>query len=420
MSSTKESAEFTQAPDSVDSVAAESYVDSVMATHKITKVDTPKLQSKKRHLSAPGSKEGSPKKLRNERRAAKDGLSGGNESGGEYDGDNAVSCDVGETGDSGAARRKLYRKGSQLRGGNLVITQADVHDDSEVSIKQMLAKMAADMNMHYNSLHERIDKFEAGLEQRISNKVAQLLDKRVNSEMGRIRKDVDERLDAFKETFRSEIDEEFDLLSGKLDSLQNIDHSHDRSLNIATRGLPESNNEHLNDKVNNVIRTGLKIRNITVRKAERKVSRSPSKPGVVIASFRSAEDKRNVMAEKSKLKDNTQFQDVFIQHDESREQRVMASNFRTMLQAMNNNDTNVSVRGHRVICMPRNSNQQSESNRNTRQRNTESDRSFSNGTAVNTSSQRGNNDGNRRGDWRGHGRSGRRGGQGSARGRNQY
>ena len=194
-------------------------------------------------------------------------MPGDNESGGEYEGDNVVGCDVGESGDSGAARRKLYRKGSQLRGGILVITQADVHDDSEVSIKQMLAKLAADMNMHCNSLHERIDKFEACLEQRISNKVAQLHNKRVNSEMGRIRKDVDECLDAFKESFRSEIDEEFDSLSGKLDSLQNIDHSHDRSLNIAVRGLPESNNKHLNDKVNNVIRTRLKIRNITVTRS---------------------------------------------------------------------------------------------------------------------------------------------------------
>ena len=72
------------------------------------------------------------------------------------------------------------------------IIQADVHNDSNVTIKQMLAKMAADMNMHYNSLHERIDKFETGLEPRISNKVAQLLEKRVNSELIRFRKDVDE------------------------------------------------------------------------------------------------------------------------------------------------------------------------------------------------------------------------------------
>ena len=81
--------------------------------------------------------------------------------------------------------------------------------------------------------------------------------------------------------------------------------------------------------MNSVIRTGLNIRNVSVRKTERKVSRSPSKPGVVIATFKSNEDKKTVMSEKAKLKKNRQFQDVFIHHDESREQRVMAHNFRT-------------------------------------------------------------------------------------------
>ena len=130
--------------------------------------------------------------------------------------------------------------------------------------------MAADMNMHYNFLHESIDKFEAGLEQRISNKVAQLLDKRVNSELNRIRRDVDERLDSFKESFKAEIDEDFDILTGKLNSLQPLDHSHDRSLNIAIRGLPETPNENLNEKVNSIIKAGPKIRNVYVKKIKRK------------------------------------------------------------------------------------------------------------------------------------------------------
>ena len=151
--------------------------------------------------------------------------------------------EAGNVRDKKAARRVLYRKPPESSSGNTFITRADVHNDSDVTVKQMLAKMAADMNMHYNSLHERIDKFEAGLEQRISTKVAQLLDKRVNSEMNRIRKDVDERLDAFKESFQDEINGEFDVITGKLHSLQSLGHSYDRSLNVAVRGLPQSTDE---------------------------------------------------------------------------------------------------------------------------------------------------------------------------------
>lgn len=58
------------------------------------------------------------------------------------------------------------------------------------------------MHKMYTSLHDRIHKSEAGLEQRISNKVTQLLDKRVNTELIIIRKDVDERLESFKDIQR--------------------------------------------------------------------------------------------------------------------------------------------------------------------------------------------------------------------------
>ncbi len=50
-----------------------------------------------------------------------------------------------------------------------------------------------------------MDKLESGLEQWISNTMSQLLDKRVNSELNRIHKDVDDRLDTFKGQLRSEV-----------------------------------------------------------------------------------------------------------------------------------------------------------------------------------------------------------------------
>jgi len=58
--------------------------------------------------------------------------------------------------------------------------------------------MSADMHMHFPSLSERVDQLESSLEQRIANKVSQLLDKRVNLEMKRIYKDVDTKTDAFR------------------------------------------------------------------------------------------------------------------------------------------------------------------------------------------------------------------------------
>ena len=79
--------------------------------------------------------------------------------------------------------------------------------------------MSADMHTHFPSLSERVDQLESSLEQRIANKVSQLLDKRVNLEMKRIYKDVDTKTDAFRETVRSDVNDEIAELRAKVDQL---------------------------------------------------------------------------------------------------------------------------------------------------------------------------------------------------------
>ena len=55
-------------------------------------------------------------------------------------------------------------------------------------------KLSADMNMIFMSVNERLDKIDSGFEKRIATKVSQILDKRVNSEMNKIRTDFESRL----------------------------------------------------------------------------------------------------------------------------------------------------------------------------------------------------------------------------------
>ena len=106
-----------------------------------------------------------------------------------------------------------------------------------------------------------------------------------------------------------------------------------RSLNVAIRDLPESVNENLNNKVNSLLREGLDIRDVSVSSTERKLSRVQSKPGLVIATFKSAEDKRNFLSEESKLKNSRRYERIFIQHDQTREQRLLNGNFRAVIGA---------------------------------------------------------------------------------------
>ena len=103
--------------------------------------------------------------------------------------------------------------------------------------------------------------------------MAQLLDKRVNVELGRIKKDVDSKLDTFRDTLREEIADEFEVVNSKLSSLATpvTNNVSDISLNVAIRNLPESVNENLDDKVNSLVSNGLKINSVLVSSTERKV-----------------------------------------------------------------------------------------------------------------------------------------------------
>ena len=188
-------------------------------------------------------------------------------------------------------------------------------------MEQLFAKMSSDINMMFMSVNERLDKLDSGLEQRIANKVAQLLDKRVNTELNRVRKDIDSRLDDFKSSIKADLadlDDIRDEISTRVSTTPNIPQQKDLSLNIVIRNLPESHNENAKSKVNAIFRDGLKLSDISVEDAERKQSHSESKPGVIVARMNSTckQDKQRVMKEKSRLKDSRQFSTVYINHDQ--------------------------------------------------------------------------------------------------------
>ena len=57
------------------------------------------------------------------------------------------------------------------------------------------------------------------------------------------------------------------------------------------------------------------------------------------------------MSEKSKLKNSRQYDKMFIQHDQTRERRFLAGNFRIDISAINGGTSNVSFLG---MCVVRN------------------------------------------------------------------
>lgn len=209
------------------------------------------------------------------------------------------------------------------------------------------------MSMH-SALNKKIDLIEARIEnsekritEKVTDKITKITDKRMNTETARMRKEIDEKIQDMRDEFNRDlndintrIDSERRRNTGTTDS--------DRPLRVVVRNLPEAINEDICEKVDGLIHDGLRIRDVTVEKAERLASRHDSKPGVVVAQFRNQEDKKRVMVAKKVLKNSRQYNQVYINHDQSREERNMARNMRTLLNGVNRGHT-LQVRGSRIV-----------------------------------------------------------------------
>ncbi|KAH3735543.1 hypothetical protein DPMN_042079 [Dreissena polymorpha] len=89
--------------------------------------------------------------------------------------------------------------------------------DANATLQQQISMLSSDMHTLLSALRERVDQVEKGLEQKIINKVIQVLDKRINSELNRLHKDIDTKMDTMKKNIREEIKSDLDLVHSKID-----------------------------------------------------------------------------------------------------------------------------------------------------------------------------------------------------------
>ena len=117
----------------------------------------------------------------------------------------------------------------------------------------------------------------------------------------RIKDVVKEQMTAMK----AEITERLDAMEDRIAALEarpapNTTADH-RSCNFVVYGLAESEEENVVEKVNNLILGQLKIENVRVTGAVRKGTFNNNGCGVIVAKCASADNKKQVMAAKSKL-----------------------------------------------------------------------------------------------------------------------
>ena len=97
------------------------------------------------------------------------------------------------------------------------------------TLSQRLTDEIKKVNSHFN---KRIDKLEFDMEKRLNDKIAQILDKRVNSEMKRIRQDTEQRLDNVRGDLLTEVEKLRVRMDSVVHSRQGVGQYH-RTLNVA-------------------------------------------------------------------------------------------------------------------------------------------------------------------------------------------
>ena len=112
------------------------------------------------------------------------------------------------------------------------------------------------------------------------------------------------------------------------------------------RQLPEGKSENVMNKVNALLKDGLKMK-ITVKSAERKQSKKDNTPGIVVAKCASVQDRAAIMGKKKSLKDTRQYKDVMIEYYKSQEQLSQEASLRTLVKTVAK-DT-LTVRNGRIV-----------------------------------------------------------------------
>ena len=102
----------------------------------------------------------------------------------------------------------------------------------------------------------------------------------------------------------------------------------------------------MDGKVCDLFREGLRLRDISFRKAIRK-DRNDNKPGVIIVTCETMEDKTRIMRVKKELKNSRKYDKVYIHNDQSVETRVNNNNLKVLISALG--VSGVKLRGSRLV-----------------------------------------------------------------------
>ena len=196
-----------------------------------------------------------------------------------------------------------------------------------------------------NSLMTAIQDINRNIERKFSE-MENNLEKKLSDSM---LKACEAKIGQVKKEFRAEITKITDRLvtvENRDNSNQCNGHSEPCKLNFIVRNMAERSGENVKNRVNGMIKDGLRISDVSVVSAERKQSRN-RKPGVIVATCRAERDVEKVLKNKRDLKNSRQYEQVYVEPDVPLQQRIQNSNLRNIVSVIG--EDKLEMRGTRVF-----------------------------------------------------------------------
>ena len=213
-------------------------------------------------------------------------------------------------------------------------------------IKLLFSNLSKDIQSSHDKLSKRLD----SLEEDLQGKIKELVSVAIKAEVDKLRSEYSAEINSLKAKVASLEKSYADVV--KDNGMSSAAAFEQRKKRIVVRGLPSDRNEAAqvtHDKVMALIRDGCKLHDVKVIQAERKSTRG-RKPGPVIATIETFEQKQKLMKAKNSLKNVEQYKKVYIENDYAPETRNSDSNLRTILKEIGK-DKQYRVAGGKVYSV---------------------------------------------------------------------
>ncbi|CAG2255483.1 unnamed protein product [Mytilus edulis] len=208
----------------------------------------------------------------------------------------------------------------------------------------MISKLSDNLENVAFRLEKRITDIESNVERKLTAKFNTVITDRVKGEVSKVRDEIRSEIDSLKDNF-NKLDKSYAEIVANNGNTKEREQS-SQTHNIVIKNLvvdPRENSCNtgavLKAKVETLIKDGLKLTNVKVNKAVRKVSqhrdvKNDRKPDIIFVEVDNLDNKRAILKAKATLRSSNKYRDVYVENNIPREKRMLDFNNRTILRAM--------------------------------------------------------------------------------------